>query len=230
MQLSLGVSLSDQATFANFYADPHNLSVLAALQQFSVAEGDSNLLIWGNAGCGLTHLLQACCHRAFEVGVPIQYLPLAELKEYVPEEIFEGVELFDLVCLDDVHAIAGDLNWEQAVFHLYNRLRDSGRRLLVASHQSPANLSFSLPDLRSRLLGSVVFHLHGLSDEGKAAALGRRAKNRGMNMSDESLRFILARAPRDTHGLFELLDLLDKTSLQQQRRLTIPFIKSVLNI
>lgn len=229
-QLSLSVSLSDHTTFANFYAEPSNLPLLAALRQFSAAGGESNLVVWGASGSGLTHLLQACCHSAFKSGVSIQYLPLAELKGYAPEQIFEGLETFELVCLDDLEVIAGDAVWERALFHVYNRLRDGGRRLLIASHIAPVSLSFCLPDLRSRLLGSVVFHAHHLSDEGKAEALKRRAKDRGMTMSDEILRFVLARAPRDTHGLFDLLDLLDRTSLQQQRRLTIPFIKSVLNI
>ena len=60
-------------------------------------------------------------------------------------------------------------------------------------------------------------------------ALQLRAKGRGMEMSDEVAKFILSRAPRDTNDLFHLLDHLDDASLQQQRKLTIPFVKDVLS-
>ena len=59
------------------------------------------------------------------------------------------------------------------------------------------------------------------------AALRMRAKARGMEMSAEVAQFILNRAPRDMNDLFDLLERLDVVSLQEQRKLTIPFVKHV---
>ncbi len=228
VQLSLGVSLRDDATFANFYIAEGNEQALHALQEFSAGGGEGNLVLWGSRGAGLTHLLQACCHQAFGCDLNVQYLPLRDLVGYAPEDVCDGLDKVSLVCLDGVDQICGHRQWELALFHLFNRLRDVGNRLLIASHTSPPSLPLLLPDLKSRLLGGVVYHLRALNDPEKALALRLRAKGRGMEMSDDVAKFILSRAPRDTNDLFHLLDHLDDASLQQQRKLTIPFVKEVL--
>lgn len=228
VQLSLGVSLRDDATFDNFYLGQGNGLAVYALKQFSQGDGDQNVLVWGQHGAGLTHLLQACCHAAHQQRLDIQYLPLREMVQFEPKRVCEGLDRFGLVCLDGIDEVCGNRRWEQAVFHLFNRLRDSGHRLLVASHTSPALLPLLLPDLKSRFLGSVVYHLHPLDDSEKGRALQMRAKARGMDMSEEVGRYILSRAARDTHELFNMLDILDRASLQHQRKLTIPFVKEVL--
>lgn len=230
VQLSLGISLQDEATFNNFYFAGDNDTAVLALQQVSQGNGELNTVIWGQVGSGLSHLLQSCCHQAFRLGLTVQYLPLRELSVYAPEQVCDGLESCQLVCLDDVDCIAGDEHWEVAVFHLYNRLRERGHSLLMACHGSPASLGVRLADLQSRIMGSVVFQIHPLSDEGKTTALSLRARNRGMDMAEDVARYILARVPRDTAALFTLLNTLDDASLQHQRKLTIPFVKSVLNL
>jgi DnaA family protein len=229
VQLSLGVSLRDDATFSNFYAaDDNNREILAALDAMSRNRGETSLVLWGGRGAGLTHLLQACSHVAREQQISVQYLPLRELVGYAPRDICDGLEAIQLVCLDGIDEICGHREWEQSLFHLFNNLRDAGHRLIMASHTSPPSIPIVLPDLKSRILGSVVYHLHGLKDEDKQTALQMRARARGLELPEDVARYILARAPRDTNELFLMLNQLDDESLQQQRKLTIPFVKDVL--
>ena len=60
-QLTLGLALRDDATFSNFYPGD-NLALLNHLQVFSAGKGEQFIYLWGAAGMGRTHLLQACCH------------------------------------------------------------------------------------------------------------------------------------------------------------------------
>src|SRR5690606_17164346 len=120
--------------------------------------------------------------------------------------------------------------WEQALFHLYNNIRDAGHALLIASHSGPPALPVVLADLKSRLLGSSRYHVKSLSDPGKQNALIMRARARGMQMPMDVAQYILNRASRDTTELFDLLDRLDDESMQKKRKLTIPFVKEVLMI
>jgi len=183
--------------------------------------------LWGATGTGRTHLLQAACQGAAAAGATAVYLPLAQHAEFSPE-LLEGLETTRLVCLDDVDAIAGLDAWEQALFHLYNRLRDSERRLLAAADRAPGALPLNLADLRSRLGWGPVFQLRALSDTDKLAALKLRALHRGLELSDEVGQYLLKRCPRDLHSLFSLLDSLDRAALAAQRRLTIPFVREHL--
>ena len=171
--------------------------------------------------------LQAACLRFEQRGEPAVYLPLAEVVEYGPA-LLDNLEQCELVCLDNLDAVAGRADWEEALFHLFNRLRDSGRRLLLSANCSPRELPVGLPDLQSRLTLALVFQLQSLSDEDKLRALQLRASRRGLQLSDEVGRFILTRGTRSMSALFELLERLDQASLQAQRKLTIPFLKATL--
>lgn len=221
-QLPLRIGLRDSATFENFLP-ASNAQALHALQ----VPNEPFVYLWGGDGSGKSHLLQAACHAVTEAGGGAVYLPLGELSAMSPE-IFEGMEQMQLVCIDEVDAITGDSDWEQALFHLYNRLRDSGNRLIVAGQASPTALGLGLPDLVSRLGWGPVYQLQLLNDEEKAQALRFRAAQRGMEMPPEVASYLLSRAPRDMQALFDLLDELDEVSLAAQRKLTIPFVREII--
>lgn len=229
IQLPLGVRLRDDATFANYYpgANAAALGYVERLCEADAGWAESLIYLWGGAGVGRTHLLQAACLRFEQLGEPAVYLPLAELVAHGPN-MLDNLEQFELVCLDDLDAVAGLSDWEEALFHLFNRLRDSGRRLLLAASSSPRELPVKLADLQSRLTLALVFQLQSLSDEDKLRALQLRASRRGLHLSDEVGRFILTRGERSMSALFELLERLDQASLQAQRKLTIPFLKEIL--
>ena len=231
VQLSLGIALKDEATFANFFEKEANAQAFAALKAIASESTQTepvNLIVWGAPGCGLTHLLQAVCHDAYESGKSIQYLPMNDVIGFDANDICDGLEGVDLVCIDGIDAICGHRSWEHAFFHLYNKMKDAGHCMVFSSHTSPPSLPIILPDLKSRILASVVYHIESLADDEKQKAMIMRAQARGMEMSEEVAKYILQRASRDTNELFYLLNRLDDASLQQQRKLTIPFVKETL--
>ncbi|WP_346839274.1 DnaA regulatory inactivator Hda [Microbulbifer sp. SAOS-129_SWC] len=232
-QLSLGVSLRDDATFDNFYLAPSdtNQQVVVALEQFAGGQSiEPVIYVWGEAGSGVSHLLQSVCQRADAGGRSFQYLPLAELLDIDPSVALDRLEQLDLVCIDDLHLIEGQSEWQTALFHLYNRVRDSGRQLLLGARKSPRNLSLELADLTSRLQWGLTFQLRPLNDGDKLTALRQRSRLRGFDLPEDVAQYILHRAPRDTRALFDCLEQLDRASLVAQRKITIPFVKQVLNI
>lgn len=221
-QLPLNIGLRDAATFSNFLPAA-NAAACHALEQGQ----EPFVYLWGAPGSGKSHLLQAACHAVSEAGGTAIYLPLAEREGMAPA-MLEGMEQMALVCLDDIDAVAGDAAWEQALFHLYNRLRESGRRLLAAGRAAPGALGLQLADLISRLGWGPVYQLQVLTDEEKGRALQQRAANRGMQLPPEVASYLLQRAPRDMHALFALLERLDEVSLAAQRKLTIPFVREII--
>lgn len=225
-QLTLPVQQRDDASFANFYPGK-NQNLLTFLQSFSTDLNNSYAYIWGHAGVGATHLLQASCQQVYERGMAAAYIPFNQVELLTPR-VLENLESFPLICLDDVQLIAGKRAWEEALFHLYNGVQEVNGHLLIAAKAPPANLSLFLPDLTSRLASNLIFQIQPLDDAEKLAALKIRAKLRGLELSDEVGQFLLHRVPRDLPALFALLEKLDQMSLAKQRRLTIPFAKTVL--
>ena len=231
MQIPLGIKLPDSATFTNLVqgrngeAVSHIQSCLSPVQ----AELDHrSIYFWGASGCGKSHLLQAACHALSAQGAATAYLPLRHHQQLHPD-MLEGLENLTLVCVDDVDAVAVKRPWEDALFHLYNRMQAGAGTLLVSGNAAPTKLGLALADLASRLGWGLVFHLHRLDDAGKKQALQLRARSRGFTLPDEVADYLLRYYPRDTHAQFALLDRLDTASLVEKRRLTVPFVKAVLS-
>lgn len=219
-QLPLAVRLRDFAVFDTFEPGP-NGAVLAVLAD-PAAAGPA-LWLWGPSGSGKSHLLQAAC--AARPGAA--YLPAAELLAGGPG-VLDGWQDRALVCIDDIDRLAGRADWELAAFALFNGLWERGGCLVVSASAGPSTIQFSLPDLQSRLAWGGVFRLAPLSDEDRIAALRRRARHRGLDLSADAARYLLRRLPRDMRALCGWLDTLDAASLAAGKRLTLPFVKSVI--
>ena len=216
-QLTLNIRLRDDATFENFIG-----SAAARIQ------GKERLhYIWGPAGSGKSHLLQALCHQVNSENGDSIYLENLKLNS---AEIVQSLESFSLVCLDNIDEILGDEEWELAMFHLMNSVKDGAARLIVSASVPAAKLICNLPDLASRLKAAVAVETGTPGDEEKLIMLKKRANNRGFELNDEVARFILGRAPRNMRHLIELLGRLEVETLKQQKMVTIPFVKKTLQL
>lgn len=227
-QLTLGLGLRDDATFENFYPG-NNEEIISELKKSAEGSGERFIYLCGQRGQGCSHLLQASCHYADQHQKRSVYLPLSQLVSLSPA-VLEDLESLSLICIDGIHVVAGDSAWEEALFHLYNRVYDAGSRIIIAAHDLPKAINIQLPDLVSRLSWGIVYQLHSLTDDEKLSALIMRAYRRGISLSEEVGKYILTHCPRHMGTLFAALDALDKASLIAKRRLTIPFVKEVLEI
>lgn len=226
-QLVLGVRLRDDARFDNFHGDRNREAASRLLSVFKQPAGLPVVVVCGDSDTGKSHLLQAACHQAEAQGKAAVCISIAELEPFGPEAL-AGLDAMDLVALDDLDRVAGKEDWEEAVFHLYNRLHDSGHMLVVSLSEVAGSVPFVLPDVVSRLHHGFTVQLGIYRDDDRLKILMARAEQRGLTMTDEVAGFIMRRAPRRLGDLLSILDTLDENSLRAQRRLTIPFVKTVM--
>ena len=114
------------------------------------------------------------------------------------------------------------------MFALFEQIRHAGGQLIVAGNRSPENQGLRLVDLVSRLSSGLVYPIDGLTDEQSFEAVKLRVKTRGLRVDDDVVRYLLNRTTRSASELFELLDSIDKASLIEKRRITIPFLQKFL--
>ena len=231
-QLHLDVRLNDSHSFDNYFVARNREPVdglVAAVTGLAAGKVpvDRVVFLWGESACGKTHLLQATCRLAQQRGrIPFAYVPLT-MEPALSPAILEGLERMALVCVDDVESICRQPSWEHALFALLERMRSTNGVLVLASRVNPASLDVALRDLATRLGWGVVYRIHVLNEAERLQALQLRARNRGLEMSEKVARYLLHRYPRDARSLFDLLERIDQVSLAQQRRVTIPFIRSL---
>lgn len=225
-QMTLDLHLNERVTFESFIVGDNAQLILSLKNLFDNAE--FCWYLWGEKGVGRSHLLQAIAYAANQKKYTMNYISLADYQKMSPEILF-GLDQYDIVLWDDVDAIIGEPNWEEALFHAYNQLQARGAKLICTASSPALSTPFRLADLRSRLAAAITFQVKPLQDDEKLLFLQQRAKSRGMHLNDQVGRYLLNHCPRDMSALLAFLDLLDAASLEEKRLLTIPLCRRILN-
>ncbi|MBE19886.1 MAG: DnaA regulatory inactivator Hda, partial [Gammaproteobacteria bacterium] len=197
--------------FASFI-EGENQDLLDFLITVTKKKKNDCLYIWGSQGTGKTHLLQAACKQADDMNSQVTYIPLKQHEEF-DSEIFNGLGKLDLICVDDLEFISGNLEWQQRLTLLYNEIRDNNNSIIISSTSSPKNIKIELDDLKSRLVWGQVHKIKPPNDELKIEILKRKASERSFELSESVAEFLIHRTERDLNSLIKILDVIDHSSL-----------------
>lgn len=189
--------------------------------------GEIQVGLWGAAGTGKTHLLNAGADFARRHGVRLQIYDGAQLRQ-CDASVFDGFDHCEVLAIDNLDALAGHAGWEACFYQVVNRCRDGEFRLLYSLSRKPETLAARLDDFRSRLQWGLLLQLPDSGDTEIREILRRRACMLGFDLSDEVIAYLMNHHPRDLARQIEILGWLDGISLSQQRRVTIPLVKQAL--
>ena len=221
----VGISPRIGERFNSFFIGENHLLVSLA-RDMAERGSEQQLGIWGAAGVGKSHLLNAVCHAASDCSRTATYLPLSDLIDRAPA-LLQGLEGVDVIAIDDLERLHARPEWQRELFNLINRVRQQGTSVITASQSNPAALDL-LPDLVSRLVWGPVMRLQSPSGDTLADALLARAESLGLTMPVEVVNYLLSHYSRELGRLFTVLDDLNRASLVEQRRPTVPFVRSGL--
>lgn len=225
-QLPLHFEFRANKTFDDFFPGK-NQEIIEHLKNCIAGTGEPFIFLWGKPGQGKSHLLQACCHQAHSQNLRPFYFDLAT--PAMPDPLLlSGLDECDLVCLDNIEKIAGNPVWEQPFFNFFNRHRDQAHKLILSACCSPQALDIGLPDLKTRLNWGLTLKIQFLSPEDRIAALIFKARQLGIEMTPQSGRFLVSHYDRNPESLWTLLEKLNLESLSAKRKLTVPFLKQIL--
>lgn len=224
-QIPLRLEPLRDSCFENFVNGP-NQAVVKALKELSDEPG-SNIYLSGGEGSGKTHLLNASCIKIRQRQGRAFYLALKRLPKDAIASL-QGLEKLDLVCVDDLHVIAGDRAWEEALFHCFNRIREANGRLIVSSRERLSALELGLPDLASRLAWGLRLQLIPLEDNDKLAVINQHSDALGLSLPDDVQQYLLKHHDRSMAALVHTVENLQQAALTHKRRITIPLAREVL--
>lgn len=225
-QLPLALRWPAHQRFESFVAGA-NGDGLDILIHAARGEAVDRVFLAGARGSGKTHLLFAACAEAAAGGRSAQYLDLSKVA--APYDSIRRFGGSDLLAIDEVDAVAGLAEAEHALFDLHNRCHAEGSTLLFAASDLPAALGIRLPDLVSRLSACTQWQLRPLDEQSRRLALRDRAAARGLEFDSAVLDWLFTRQARDLGALTQLLERIDRAALAAQRRVTVPFLRRLLD-
>jgi DnaA family protein len=203
-----------------------NSAVLESLKEL-VLTGGQCLFLSGPAGSGKSHLLNAACNLASQIDRQAFYIAPGRLPPTAAAGL-AGLDGMDLVCVDDIDQCVGQRQWEEALFHCFNRLREQGGSLVASSSSRLSALQFSLPDLASRLAWGLRLQLLPLDEQGKSEVMQRWAGAHDIQLPDEVRSYLLSRGSRELPALLESLEAVRVAALSAKRKITVPLAREVL--
>tara|TARA_S200000501_G_scaffold378495_1_gene441419 strand:+ start:10536 stop:11267 length:732 start_codon:yes stop_codon:yes gene_type:complete len=236
-QVPLALKLDDEAIFESFWSERDSVAVESIRE---LSKGSAGwIYLTGSQGGGVSHLLQACSSEALKAGFSAMYVDFLALLEIFEQSVddeavvnyFDSLENFDVLVIDNIDAVSGRRFWQEQLFYLLEKLKNKPSAcLLLGAHTLANDLDCDLLDLKSRLKWATGFQLQLLDDAQKVDLLQFKANRLGLTLSLDVANFLLARCSRNLGDLSALLSDLDVQALSSKRRLTIPWIRSILNI
>lgn len=176
------------------------------------------LILYGPAGCGKTHLI-----NWFRAHTEAALLDLAAIGGY-DERILSPATGVTIVEDADRAGQAA----EEPLLHLYNAIAAADGRLLLTAREAPRAWPIRLPDLRSRLQAAPTTTIRAPDDALLGAILIKLFRDRQLVVDDDVVSYLLPRIERSFDALPRLVVQLDRAALTAQRRLTVPFVRTVL--
>ncbi len=114
------------------------------------------------------------------------------------------------ICVVD----GADSEDETELFHRWNAAQESGAPLLLIANAQPWNIT--LPDLRSRMGGSLQLEIGELDDEMAAELIHAIAEQRSLSLADGAAEYLVPRAVRSYQAIERLVVAIDRISLERQ--------------
>ena len=195
--------LRERYNFANFIVGPGNRLAHAAAD--GVAKQPANLynplFIYGAAGLGKTHLLQAIGHALLADGKHVTYISaeqftnqlITSIQQRRMEQFRERYRSTTALLIDDIQFISGKEQTQEEFFHTFNDLYEAGRQIVITSDQGPAHIPQLEERLRTRFEWGMIADLQPPEMETRVAILRHKAQEQGAIVPDEVLHVIAAR-------------------------------------
>lgn len=207
------------------------ITAVNALYQGQLQE----LYIIGDKGVGKTHLAMAITDKYTTYGKTVICVSLIDMiNSDDGSSALMGLESFDLIILDDIQAVSQSDEWQEALFHLINRIRKDQKQLIFIADNPAKELGVGLLDLLTRLsLAPAMRMPDGEAVSDRQAILHSILRRKNWRLPDEIFEYLLYYGPWKAGDIVTVLNqiapLLTHLSRVQVSKKTTQEIKQIID-
>lgn len=204
----------------DFFISSSNSEAISWLDKWPEWGSPRILVIIGSPASGKTHLAKLWQkeHEAIEISI---------------DNITDNSGLLEIeapnIVIDDINKIAGDAEREEALFHIYNIVKENQGSLLLTANNPIKDCGFNLPDLNSRLRAAAATTILPPDEDLMAIMLTKIFSDKQLSVSHDVIKYIIPRIERSFKAVRELAEKIDYKSLTDKKSVTVPFVKSILD-
>ncbi len=240
-QLIIEFPGSPEYSFDNFVLSRGSEFAFNAIRSMASSEPVPyhSLFIAGQTGLGKTHLLMALGNHITK-HQPEKYILFVsgpELVERVNRDgdtsianLMDSIKAVDFFLMDEVDVLVNCSKAQEAVYSIYNSLKDDDKRIIFAGRATPQALKGAEDFLTSRFKWGMTAEIQSIDDASMMKIMKKLGKDLGLSLPDAVLNFLIVRIDRDFPSIRKAVDTINRESFQQKRKVTIPLVKSCLNM
>lgn len=227
-QKTFNLRTKQEITFSTYIKPANASNSLHPIYNFLATKDFEKIFyLWGGTGTGKSHLLQSASSYMNKLGQKSMYISFKHPAVINPE-IFESLEHFELICLDDIDQILNAPSWQEAIYYCLELTESHNIKIMVSGQNNINETSVIRPESYSRLAASYRHQLSPLSEIELFEAFKLRAKQRQIPISEDTFRYIKNHAPRDSKSVFRLLDIISDESLRYQKIISKKMVREIL--
>ena len=189
-----------------------------------------SLFIFGQKNLGKTHLLLSIGNHAAEKGAKALYIQGMDFSNKVGESIQTQLLDVDYFLLDDIEELTSSKLAQEKLYHIYNTIIEKGGKVAFTSCSSPKKIESAENYLTSRLQWGMLAEIKPIDDDTTAKIIHKLAQDINLTLSENIIRFLLSRIPRDFISLQDAVSALNQESYTQKKKVTLSLVKKVLRI
>jgi chromosomal replication initiation ATPase DnaA len=216
-QLSFDLPAKPALGRGDFFVSPANAVAVSMIDMWPNWVG-RKLTLCGPEGSGKTHLT-----HVWATASGAQVVQARDIGDADIPDLSRGH-----VAVEDVPDIAQNTAAQEALFHLHNLVLAEGHSLLLTGISAPDHWGLSLPDLQSRMQGTQNAALQLPDDTLLAAVLAKLFADRQITPPADLIPYLIPRMDRSFAHARDLVDMLDRQSLAQGRKLNRTLAKELL--
>ncbi|MFO8075930.1 MAG: chromosomal replication initiator protein DnaA [Actinomycetota bacterium] len=204
-QSAQGSVLNDKYTFDHFVIGASNRFAHAAA--FAVAEAPAKaynpLFVYGGAGLGKTHLLQAVGHYTASLypQMRVRYVTSEQFTNEFIDAISNGRQMpfqrryrdVDVLLIDDIQFLATKERTQEEFFHTFNALHNAEKQIVISSDRPPKQMGQLEERLRTRFEWGLIVDVQPPDLETRLAILRKKSAHERLNVPDNVLELIASR-------------------------------------
>ncbi len=206
-------NLNPRYTFDNFIVGGNNELAYAASISITKNLGTNYnpFFVYGGVGLGKTHLLQAVGNKVLELyrDKKVYYTTsekfaselITSIGDKKVEKFKSRYQQIDLLVIDDIQFLAGKEKTQEEFFHIFNALYQKNKQIIISSDRPPKAIPTLEERLRSRFEGGMIADITLPDFETRMAILKAKAKERGINISNEALTYIATHVQKNVREL-----------------------------
>ena len=219
-QIPINFSFIADKSFDNFVIGKNSITV-ELLRDLAISNRRNIVFIRGNHSSGKTHL---CLAVNNSTNKSIFILNRKNILSASLQDILKN----DSLIIDDIDFLITNIVYEENIFFLINEFILMKKSMIVTSTEKLNNINFTIPDLASRLEWDQILEIPELNDSDKIKVLQKNAYERGWNLTPKVCDYIMNHYKRDLYFLCNCVKFIDETSLSLKKKITIPFIKKII--